>query len=273
MAKRGTCGHVNRHNCRIWADDQPNALQEWERDSPKVNEWMGITKSKVYGPYMFAKRTVTGKTNRKCIDEETAYILGGVYCHGNQVAVYAKHLDLASQRSVEFREIWSFEYSEDMIRDASFWNFSEFSERSSVFTSKNVSCLFPSARRLIKLSFQNWVNTKRDKRHQLKAASLKKASSLKEGNIQSKRVATTSLEKIQEWIQCSIRSTIDMIIQINRYKEKKRMDISLENSGACIPDGNLRQCLLLISDTVINIPSHVILWAFPPGAWLGKLFN
>ncbi|PSN44784.1 hypothetical protein C0J52_05563 [Blattella germanica] len=47
-----------RHNCRIWADDQPNALQEWERDSPKVNVWMGITKSKVYGPYMFAERTV-----------------------------------------------------------------------------------------------------------------------------------------------------------------------------------------------------------------------
>ena len=49
-----TCGHVDRHNCRIWADEQPNALQEWERDSLKVNAWMGITKSKVYGPYMFA---------------------------------------------------------------------------------------------------------------------------------------------------------------------------------------------------------------------------
>ena len=39
-----TCGHVNGHNCRILADEQPNALQEWERDSPKVNVWMGITK-------------------------------------------------------------------------------------------------------------------------------------------------------------------------------------------------------------------------------------
>ncbi|PSN56096.1 hypothetical protein C0J52_05896 [Blattella germanica] len=62
MTKRGTYGHVNRHNCLIWADDQPNALQEWERDSPKVNVWMGITKSKLYGPYMFAERTVTGRT-------------------------------------------------------------------------------------------------------------------------------------------------------------------------------------------------------------------
>ncbi|PSN53665.1 hypothetical protein C0J52_20573 [Blattella germanica] len=58
-----TCGHVNRYNCRIWADDQPNALQEWERDSTKVNVWMGITKSKMYGPYMFAERTVTGRYN------------------------------------------------------------------------------------------------------------------------------------------------------------------------------------------------------------------
>ncbi|PSN58424.1 hypothetical protein C0J52_02801 [Blattella germanica] len=59
MTKRGTCGH----NCRIWAYDQPNALQEWERDSKKVNVWMGITKSKVYGPYMFAEITVTGRYN------------------------------------------------------------------------------------------------------------------------------------------------------------------------------------------------------------------
>ena len=39
-----TYGHVNKHNCRICADEQPNVLQEWERDSPKVNVWMGITK-------------------------------------------------------------------------------------------------------------------------------------------------------------------------------------------------------------------------------------
>ena len=58
-----TCGHVNRHNCWIWADEQPNALQEWERDSPKVNVWMGNTKSKVCGPYMFAEPTVTDITD------------------------------------------------------------------------------------------------------------------------------------------------------------------------------------------------------------------
>ena len=56
------CGHVNRHNCRIWADEQPNALYEWEQDSPKVNVWMGITKSKLYGPYMFSESTVADIT-------------------------------------------------------------------------------------------------------------------------------------------------------------------------------------------------------------------
>ena len=49
-------------NCGIWADEQPNALQEWERDSPKVNVWTGITKSKVYGPYMFTEPSVNDIT-------------------------------------------------------------------------------------------------------------------------------------------------------------------------------------------------------------------
>ena len=52
-----TRGHVNRHNCQIWADEQ-----KWERVLPKVNVWMGITKSKVYGPHMFSEPTVTGVT-------------------------------------------------------------------------------------------------------------------------------------------------------------------------------------------------------------------
>ena len=54
-------GHVNRHNCRIWANEQPNRLHESQRDTPKVNVWIGITKSKLYGPFMFAERTITGE--------------------------------------------------------------------------------------------------------------------------------------------------------------------------------------------------------------------
>lgn len=57
-----TCGMVNRHNCRVWADEQPNEIMEWERNTPKVNVWLGLTKSKVYGPFFFGERTVTGNS-------------------------------------------------------------------------------------------------------------------------------------------------------------------------------------------------------------------
>lgn len=55
-----TCGKINRHNCRIWANEKPTEFTEWERDSPKVNVWLGMTKSKIYGPFFFAEATVTG---------------------------------------------------------------------------------------------------------------------------------------------------------------------------------------------------------------------
>ena len=55
-----TCGKVNRHNCCIWVDEKPPNFLEWERDTPKVNVWLGMTQSKVYGPFFFAEATVTG---------------------------------------------------------------------------------------------------------------------------------------------------------------------------------------------------------------------
>lgn len=57
-----TCGVVNRHNCRIWATEQPHEIREWQRDTPKVNVWLGITKSTVYGPFMFGEPTITGNS-------------------------------------------------------------------------------------------------------------------------------------------------------------------------------------------------------------------
>ncbi|PSN44487.1 hypothetical protein C0J52_09059 [Blattella germanica] len=46
------------------AVQEANLLQnvlfsEWERNTPKVNVWLGLTKSKVYGPFFFGDRTVT----------------------------------------------------------------------------------------------------------------------------------------------------------------------------------------------------------------------
>ncbi|PSN54046.1 hypothetical protein C0J52_14568 [Blattella germanica] len=47
-----TCGKVNKHNCRIWGNEPPHTTHEWQRDTPKVNVWLGFTKSTVYGPFM-----------------------------------------------------------------------------------------------------------------------------------------------------------------------------------------------------------------------------
>jgi hypothetical protein len=55
-----TCGKDNRHNCRIWVDEKPPNFLECERDTPKVNVWLGMTQSKLYGPFFFAESTVTG---------------------------------------------------------------------------------------------------------------------------------------------------------------------------------------------------------------------
>jgi hypothetical protein len=54
-----TCRKVSQHNCCIWADETPPFL-EWERDMLKVNVWLGLPHSKVYGPFFFAETTVTG---------------------------------------------------------------------------------------------------------------------------------------------------------------------------------------------------------------------
>ena len=46
-------GKVNRHNVRIWGTENPNAIIEHVRDSPKVNVFCAISKLKVYGPFFF----------------------------------------------------------------------------------------------------------------------------------------------------------------------------------------------------------------------------
>jgi hypothetical protein len=55
-----TCGKVNRHSFRVWATEKPNDYISWDKDSPKVNMWLGMTKSKIYGPFSFNEATVTG---------------------------------------------------------------------------------------------------------------------------------------------------------------------------------------------------------------------
>lgn len=54
-------GVVNRHNCRIWADEKPPLVLKKEHSSPKVNVWIGFDCDFVYGPYFFPESTVKAK--------------------------------------------------------------------------------------------------------------------------------------------------------------------------------------------------------------------
>jgi len=54
------CGKVNRHNCRIWDSENPHQVIEYERDTPKLNVWLGLHKHGVIGPFFFTESTVTG---------------------------------------------------------------------------------------------------------------------------------------------------------------------------------------------------------------------
>jgi hypothetical protein len=53
-------GKVNTHNCRIWGSENPRASLEHVRDSPKVNVFCALSKEKVYGPFFFMEKTITG---------------------------------------------------------------------------------------------------------------------------------------------------------------------------------------------------------------------
>lgn len=53
-------GRVNKHNCRIWGEENPRIFNEFERDTPKLNVWCGVSKTKVYGPFFFQEKTVNG---------------------------------------------------------------------------------------------------------------------------------------------------------------------------------------------------------------------
>ena len=52
-------GKVNRHNVRIWDEENPHATIEHERDSPKLNVFCAISKKHVHSPFFF-EGNVTG---------------------------------------------------------------------------------------------------------------------------------------------------------------------------------------------------------------------
>jgi hypothetical protein len=54
------CGKVNRHACRFWGSENPHQVIEYERDTPKLNVWLGVHKHSVIGPFFFFFSTVKG---------------------------------------------------------------------------------------------------------------------------------------------------------------------------------------------------------------------
>ena len=62
-------GTVNRYNCRVWAAEPPETLLLKEHTSPKINVWMAISASHVYGPYFFNSSTVNGDDYYSLISE------------------------------------------------------------------------------------------------------------------------------------------------------------------------------------------------------------
>lgn len=55
------CDKVNKHDVRIWGTENPRAVIEHERDSPKLNVFCAISNKKVYGLFFFYQEsTITG---------------------------------------------------------------------------------------------------------------------------------------------------------------------------------------------------------------------
>ncbi|GBM07010.1 hypothetical protein AVEN_63457-1 [Araneus ventricosus] len=44
---------VNKHNCRIWGSENPQAVHEVERNSPKINVWCALSHDTVIGFFFF----------------------------------------------------------------------------------------------------------------------------------------------------------------------------------------------------------------------------
>lgn len=67
-------GYVNKQNCRIWSEDQAEALQELPMYPEKVTVWCGLWAGGIIGPYFFKgddgrNVTVNGERYRLMIDD------------------------------------------------------------------------------------------------------------------------------------------------------------------------------------------------------------
>ena len=54
-------GLVHKQNYRIWGLEKPTEVDQFERNSPKVNVWCAISSNCIVGPYFFEEATVTAQ--------------------------------------------------------------------------------------------------------------------------------------------------------------------------------------------------------------------
>jgi len=67
-------GYVNKQNCRIWSEDQPEALQDLPMHPEKVTVWCLLSAGGIIEPYFFKNDngrnvTVNGERYRVMIDD------------------------------------------------------------------------------------------------------------------------------------------------------------------------------------------------------------
>ena len=69
-------GLVHRHNVRIWGKENPHEVQEFERDSPKLNVWCGMFSDRLIGPFFFDELTVCQDNFLKMLKKNVLPCLG-----------------------------------------------------------------------------------------------------------------------------------------------------------------------------------------------------
>ncbi|XP_055308848.1 uncharacterized protein LOC129572772 [Sitodiplosis mosellana] len=67
-------GHVNKHNCRIWGEEQPEQVQELPLHPLRTTVWCGLWAGGIIGPYFFRNEagrnvTVNGDRYREMITD------------------------------------------------------------------------------------------------------------------------------------------------------------------------------------------------------------
>lgn len=65
-------GFVNKHNCRIWATENPHSLRFSQTHPQKVTVWCGVTHDRIIGPHFFehpdgTAATVNGERYREML--------------------------------------------------------------------------------------------------------------------------------------------------------------------------------------------------------------